>query len=157
MNRLHIRSYLVLYVRGIASLSLFFFFHLVGDAQSRSHRPPLPSLGCGCASSQAATTPPAAGGVPTPGKGTSAEEWVPRGNTAPKGNPLEGVSSVAGEGDDAGVSGMEVDGEDEQEKKEKEVEEKEVDEDAPLALVSVMTHRNGCKLLLRLLAPDHTG
>lgn len=27
----------------------------------------------------------------------------------------------------------------------------------PPALLAVITHRNGCKLLLRLLAPDHTG
>lgn len=40
---------------------------------------------------------------------------------------------------------------------EEEAKKEEEEEAAPLALMSVMTHRNGCKLLLRLLAPDHTG
>lgn len=90
--------------------------------------------------------------VPTPGKGTSAEEWVPRGNTAPKGNPTEGVPSEGKE--DAGVSGMDVEGEDEQVGGEVG---KAEEKPAPPALLAVITHRNGCKLLLRLLAPDHTG
>lgn len=105
-----------------------------------------------------------AGGVPKPGKGTSAEEWVPRGNAAPKGNPEEGGTTAPGKGDGV-VSGMDVDGEEEEEEQEgggegedeDEAEDEEEPEPAPLALVSVMTHRNGCKLLLRLLAPDHTG
>ncbi|CAM9405372.1 unnamed protein product [Scytosiphon promiscuus] len=95
--------------------------------------------------------------IPKPGKGTSAEEWVPRGNTAPKGNPEKGVEA-SGEGDD-GVSGMDVEeegGEQEEAEGEDEVDSEE-QEAPPLALMSVMTHRNGCKLLLRLLAPDHTG
>lgn len=105
-----------------------------------------------------------AGGAPKPGKGTSAEEWVPRGNTAPKGKPQEeeGASGPAagGDGDDGGVAGMDVDEAEEDGAgggKEGEAEGEEEEEEAPLALVSVMTHRNGCKLLLRLLAPDHTG
>ncbi|CBJ28598.1 conserved unknown protein [Ectocarpus siliculosus] len=111
--------------------------------------------------------------VPKAGKGTSAEEWVPRGTTAPKGNPERGVAAA---GD--GVTGMDVEGEekedeedededdedDEEKKKEKEeegdaMEEEEAAAAAPpgLPLVYVMGHTNGCKLLLRLLAPDRTG
>ncbi len=113
-----------------------------------------------------------AGGVPKPGKGTSAEEWVPRGNTAPnpinKGKPQEEPSSsgpaAGGDGDDGGVAGMDVDEAEEdgagggkEGEAEGEEEDEEEEKEAPLALVSVMTHRNGCKLLLRLLAPEHTG
>lgn len=52
---------------------------------------------------------------------------------------------------------MDIDGEEGAGKGEGGAEEKGEPEAAPLALVSVMTHRNGCKLLLRLLAPEHTG
>lgn len=100
--------------------------------------------------------------MPKPDKGTSAEEWVPRGNTAPKRNPEDGVTALGKK--DGGVTGMDVDGgvmeagdEEGQGGEGGEAEEKEEPEPAPLALVSVMTHRNGCKLLLRLLAPEHTG
>lgn len=93
-------------------------------------------------------TPKAAeGGVRKPGKGTSAEEWVPRGNTAPKGNPEEAESAPENEGAaEPEVDAMDTEDQSEQEK-----------EAAPLALFAVMTHANGCKLLLRLLAPEHTG
>lgn len=95
-------------------------------------------------------------GIPKPGKGTSAEEWVPRGNTVPKGKPDGGVLA----GDSSGVSGMEVERE-EKEENVAQVEEEEgrkaENETAPPALLAVMTHRNACKLLLRLLAPEHTG
>lgn len=76
-------------------------------------------------------------GVPKAGKGTSAEDWVPKGNTAPRG----------GEGD--GVTSMDVD--------EPQTDEGGDDSNQPLTLLEVMTSRNGCKLLLRLLAPDRTG
>lgn len=125
-------------------------------------------------------TTAAGNSVPKAGKGTSAEEWVPRGTTAPKGNPEGGVAAA---GD--GVTGMDVEGEEEKEEddgeededeedkdeededkeeedEEEEEEEKEEEEAAAAApprlpLVGVMHHKNGCKLLLRLLAPDHTG
>ena len=109
-------------------------------------------------------------GIPKPTKGTTADEWVPRGKTAPKGKPKE-VVLTKGEGDD--VSGMDVDDEEEggdqeegegneeggeeAEEEDEDEEEAEEEEPAPLALVSVMMHRNGCKLLLRLLAPERTG
>ncbi|CAM9779875.1 unnamed protein product [Laminaria digitata] len=109
-------------------------------------------------------------GIPKPTKGTTADEWVPRGNTTPKGNPAEAVPAQGGgdDGDGNDVSGMDIvkdeeeegggqeEGEDDEEG-EKEEEEEEEEEPAPLALVSVMMHRNGCKLLLRLLAPERTG
>lgn len=127
-----------------------------------------------------ATTTAGGNGVPKPGKGTSAEEWVPRGTTAPKGKPEGGVSAA---GD--GVSSMDVEGEEKEKEEEDEGEDDEdededeededededeeekegdaMEEEEPAAartrlpLVSVMRNMNGCKLLLRLLAPDHTG
>lgn len=102
--------------------------------------------------------------VCTPAKGTSAEEWVPRGQTAPK------VVAVAGQNGEEGVvaGDMDIDSEEggavETEGRVEgstgdvdAMDEEGVKEDAPMALVAVMTNRNGCKLLLRLLAPDHTG
>lgn len=134
----------------------------------------LSSAGEKTKSPQVAPQKTAAGGVIKPGKGTTADEWVPRGNTTPKesGNRAEGGPAASG-GEDAGgggvgVSGMDVDeeegggeegsgGEEAEGEKDEEEAEEEEEEEPQLALVSVMTHRNGCKLLLRLLAPDHTG
>ena len=93
-------------------------------------------------------------GVPKVGKGTSAEEWVPKGTTAPRGGRPEGGVSKAELQDEDGVTGMDVD---ESPAEGGGREEEKVDESAPPALLEVMTSRNGCKLLLRLLAPEHTG
>lgn len=80
-------------------------------------------------------------GVSKAGKGTSAEDWVPKGNTAPRGGRDDGITSM--DVDEPQADGGEDKGRD--------------NSKHPLTLLEVMTSRNGCKLLLRLLAPERTG
>lgn len=107
-------------------------------------------------------------GVPKPAKGTSAEEWVPRGHTTPKpttkaDDPVVEDMDVDAAEENAeaeakGGGGEGLDGDGDGDAMDEEEEGKRGSEESvPTALVAVMTNRNGCKLLLRLLAPDHTG
>lgn len=89
----------------------------------------------------------AANGVPKAGNGTSAEDWVPKGNTAPRGDGEDGVTSMD-------VDEPQADGGEGEEDKGDGVGDVS---NPPLALLEVMISRNGCKLLLRLLAPERTG
>lgn len=60
-----------------------------------------------------------------------------------------------GTGGNEGSVPMEDDSRDDEEEEVPKVREAKV---APISgLVKVMMHRNGCKLLLRMLAPEHTG
>lgn len=129
-------------------------------------------------------SPGAIDGVARPGKGTTAEAWVPRGMVKPSaGNGTGGVNGAGGgggaldneegQGDPMEVEEGEESGEGEEEEGEEDAEDggeeegegegedqvslEKGEEELPTALVVVMNHRNGCKLLLRLLAPEHTG